>query len=510
MLQTLRKGAASWVAKLFLGLLVISFAVWGIGDTFRGFGQNHLATVGATEISIESFRQLYNQRLQNLSRQLGRPVAPDQARAFGLDRQMLGEMVAEAALDESASRLGLGISDDELIRRIHDNPAFRGTNGQFDRSQFEQLLRANGFSESSFIASERKLAKRQQIARAVGDTAEPPQALVSLVGIYQNETRKVEFVALGRAAAGDIAAPSDDVLRSYFEERKAAFRAPEYRKIAVLPVTVDTLAPWIEIKDDDIRAYYDTHRDAFGSPERRTLQQIVFPTAEDAKDAADKIAAGASFEDIAAARDLKPADIDLGAVSRAGILDPVVAEAAFSLAEGAASPPIAGRFGHVLVRVLKIEPEQSRPFDQIADQIRRQLATDRAKRDLLDRHDKVEDERAAGQTLAEVGAKLALPIETIEAVDRSGRDPDGAQVPAFPGKDELLPAAFKSDIRVENDPVQLGLNGFVWYEVLGVTKARERTFEEARNQVLARWQEEQVAEKVTAKADALVLSLIHI
>jgi peptidyl-prolyl cis-trans isomerase D len=504
MLQTLRKGAASWVAKLFLGLLVISFAIWGIGDIFRGFGRHHLATVGSTEISIESFRQLYNQRLQTISRQIGRPVTPDQARAFGLDRQTLGEMVAEAVLDERADQLGLGISDDELIRRIHATPAFQGANGQFNRAHFEQLLHSNGFTEQSFIVSERKLAKRQQIARAIGEVTVAPEALVALVDTYQNETRKVEFVTLGRAAAGDIPAPSDEVLRKYFEDRKAAFRAPEYRKIAVLPMTVDTLAPWIEVKDEDVRAYYNSHRDNFGSPERRTLQQMMFPTAEEAKAAADKIAAGTSFEDVASGRGLKPADIDLGTVTRTGILDPAVAEAAFSLAQGAVSPPIQGRFGNVLVRVVGIQPEESQPFEKVADQIRRQIATDRAKRELLDRHDKVEDERAAGQTLAEVGAKLGLPVETIDAVDRSGRDPEGAEIAAFPGKDQVLPEAFKTEMRVENDPVQLGLNGFVWYEVLGITRARERTFEEAKAQVLARWQEEQAADKVKAKADAMV------
>ena len=274
--------------------------------------------------------------------------------------------------------------------------------------------------------------------------------------------------------------------------------------MVVLPVTVETLAQWIEVTDADVRAYFNSHRDRFGAPEQRTLQQMVFPTAEDAKAAAAKIAGGESFESVAAARGLKPADIELGTVTRAGILDPTVAEAAFALAEGTVSQPIQGRFGHVLVRVVKVRPEQSKSFEEVSDQIRRQIAGERAKRELLDRHDKVEDERAAGLTLAEVSAKTGLPVETIETVDRSGRDTDGKPVPAFPGKDEVLQGAFKTEMRVENDPVQLGGNGFVWYEVAGITKARDRSFEEAKAQVLARWQDEQAAERVKAKADGLV------
>ncbi|BBF93622.1 SurA N-terminal domain-containing protein [Blastochloris tepida] len=504
MLQSLRKGAASWVAKIFLSLLVVSFAIWGIGDIFRGFGQRNVATVGSTDISTESFRQIYNQRLQALGRQAGRPITPDQARAYGFDRQMLAEVLAEAALDERARQLRLGIGDEELIRRIHDNPSFRGPSGQFDRNLFDQVLRSNGYSELTYIDAERKLALRQQLARAIGGSAEVPHTLASLVDTFRNETRKVEFVTLDRTAAGTIAAPADDVLKAYFEERKAAFRAPEYRKVVVLPVTVETLSKAVEVTDADVRAYFDAHRDRFGAPEQRTLQQIVFPTADEAKAASAKIAGGESFESVAAARGLKPADIELGTVTRAGILDPTVAEAAFALAEGTVSQPIQGRFGHVLVRALKVQPAQSKPFEEVSGQIRQQIAGERAKRELLDRHDKVEDERAAGLTLAEVGAKLGLPVETVEAVDRSGRDMDGKQVPAFPARDEVLEGVFKTELRVENDPVQLGSNGFVWYEVAGITKARDRSFDEAKAQVLARWQEEQAAERVKAKADDLL------
>ena len=132
----MRKASSNWLGKtimaVVMGVLIISFGVWGIADIFRGFGQSTLATVGHTEISTEQFRQLYTDRLQQIGRQFGRPLTMDQARAFGLDRQVLQQTIAEAALDEEARRLGLGQSDAETMRMIFSDPNFKGVSGAFD------------------------------------------------------------------------------------------------------------------------------------------------------------------------------------------------------------------------------------------------------------------------------------------------------------------------------------------------------------------------------------------
>src|SRR5215213_12009509 len=128
MLRGLRKASSNWLGKVIMaavvGFLVLSFAIWGIGDVFRGFGRSSLAKIGRTEIGIEQFRQIYNDRLQQLGRQIGRPISPDQARALGFDQQLLGQLVAETALDERTRQLGLGLSDAEIARRITEDPNF--------------------------------------------------------------------------------------------------------------------------------------------------------------------------------------------------------------------------------------------------------------------------------------------------------------------------------------------------------------------------------------------------
>src|SRR5215471_19330252 len=135
MLRGLRKASSNWLGKaimaVVMGVLIVSFGVWGIADIFRGFGQSTLAKVGHTEISLNEFRQIYTERLQQLGRQFGRPLTMDQARAFGIDRQVLQQTIAEAALDEEARRLGLGQSDDEIRRVIMSDPNFKGVSGNF-------------------------------------------------------------------------------------------------------------------------------------------------------------------------------------------------------------------------------------------------------------------------------------------------------------------------------------------------------------------------------------------
>ena len=151
-----------------VGFLIISFGICGIGDIFRGFGVFTVAKVGRTEISIDQFRVRYNEQLQQLGRQLGRPITPEQAQAFGLEQRTLGQMIASAALDERARQFRLGISDAEVVKQITSDPAFRGLTGEFDHATFLQRIRDIGYSEQRFVFEQRQTTLRRQIAEAVG------------------------------------------------------------------------------------------------------------------------------------------------------------------------------------------------------------------------------------------------------------------------------------------------------------------------------------------------------
>jgi peptidyl-prolyl cis-trans isomerase D len=502
MLRGLRKASSNWLGKVVMaavvGFLVISFAIWGIGDIFRGFGRSTVAKIGRTEVTIEQFRTLYNERLQQFSRQLGRPISMEQARAMGLDRTVIGQLVSETLLDEAVRKLGLNISDADVVKEITNDPTFRGPTGQFDHFRFEQLIRNAGYTEARYVAEQRRHLLRRQIATTFTFGSNAPKALIDAANRYQNEQRSIEYVLLDRALAGDVPAPAPEVLAKYFEERKNLFRAPEYRKLALVSLIPAEQAQWIEISDADLHRAYEERRARYVTPERRHIEQIAFPSMEAAEQASQRIAQGTSYEEIAKELGKTEKDIDLGTVTKTGMIDRAVADAAFALKEGAVSAPIQGRFGPVLVRVLKIEPEQVRSFEDVANELKQELATSRAKAEVLKLYDQIEDARAEGKSLAEIAEQLKVPVRTVEAVDRSGRDASGLPI-KLPDEQRLLEGAFTTDVAVERDPLQFQ-NGYIWYDVLSITPSRERTLDEVKDQVEQRWREQEIASRLSAKA----------
>ena len=485
-----------------VGFLVISFAIWGIGDIFRGFGRSTVAKIGRTEITIEQFRTLYNDRLQQYSRQFGRPITPDQARAIGLDRAAITQIFSEILLDERAHALGLALSDAEVAKLITNDPAFRGPNGQFDRFRFEQIIRNAGYTEPRFVAEQRRLSLRRELAGTIASGLSAPRTLVEAANRYQNEQRSIEYALLDRALAGEIPPPPPEVLAKYFEERKTQFRAPEYRKLVIVSLIPSEQARWIEISDADLKRAYEERRARYVTPERRHILQIDFPNAEAASAAAERIAKGTSFTEIAKELGKSEKDIDLGTVPKAAVIDRAAADAAFALKEGEVSAPVQGRFGTVLVQVLKIEPEQVRPLEQVAGELKQELAAARAKSEIFDLYNKIEDARAEGKSLAEAAANLKLEARTIEAIDRSGRDAAGTPV-KLPDAEQLLPTAFSTDIGVERDPLQFQ-DGYIWYDVTGISPSRERSLDEVKDLVETRWREQEIATRLDTKATEML------
>jgi peptidyl-prolyl cis-trans isomerase D len=510
MLRGLRKASSNWIGKtimaVVMGVLIISFGIWGIADIFRGFGQSTVAKIGHTEISMNEFRQLYNDRLQQLSRQFGRPLTQDQARAFGIDRQVLQQTIAEAALDEEARRLGLNMSDEETKRTIFSDPNFKGTNGQFDPNRFQMAIRQYGYSEARYVADQRRVSLRRQIAGAVSAGLSPSKTMIDALSNFQNEQRSVEYVKLDASQAGTIDPPSPETLAGYFDEHKVQFRAPEYRKIIYVAINPEEIGKWTEVSDEDAKKIYEARKDSIGKPEKREVSQIVFPTMDEATAARAKLASGTSFEDLAKERGMKPSDVDLGMIAKSEIIDPAIAAATFALPSGEITQPVQGQFGVALVKVGKIEPGFEVPYDAVAPAIKKDIATERAKKQVGELRDKMEDERGGGASVAEAAKKLALASVTIDAVDRSGRLPDGKLATNIPKGLDVVTQAFNSDVGVDNDPISFN-GGYVWYDVLGITPSRERNLDEVKDQVEAKWREDQISTKLRAKAVDMVQKL---
>lgn len=509
MLQGFRKVGQSWVGRaivtVLFGLLIVSFAIWGIGDIFRTTPRGAVAKVGSTEITADAVRSAYQTEVQRLSRQIRQPITPERARLLGIDTQVLSRLISEAVLDERAKELNLAVSDELVARSIMEEPSFKGANGQFDRALFDEVLRNNGLNEAAYVREQRATVIRLQLVEALTGALPVPMAAREAVHRYGAERRSAAYILLPPSAAGEVPSPTEDQLKTFYEEHKSAFRAPEYRALAVLSLDPKALAKPDQVSDADARARYEQVKASrFGTPEKRTIQQIVFPNEAEAEAAFKRIKEGATFDAVAAERNVDPSSLELGTYARSEMFDKAVADAAFALAEGAVSGPVQGRFGTVLLRVTKIEPEHVKPFEEVAPEVRREIALERARQEIDAVHDSIEDARASARPLADIAREKGLTLSTIPATDRTGRDKAGNPIPALPDQEALLKAAFDSDVGVDNEPLRLRDGGYVWFEVTGTEPARDKPLDEVRDEVARQWRADEIAQRLADKAHGLV------
>ena len=504
MLDVLRRAAQGWVAKILLLLLVGSFAVWGVSGSMMEGANSAVITVGDTVVTPNEFRLAYDRQLAAMSRRFGTRLTTDQAKALGVPEQVYSQLIAGAILDEQARIMNLGLSDDRLARLVAEDPAFHDFNGRFDRGNFQRVLQSVGMSEADYIRSRSQVAVRTQIVEAISDGFNAPDALIAAMAQYDAESRDVDYVLLSKANIPAVAAPDETTISTYFEANKARYEAPEYRKLTYVKLQAEDIADPASISDEAVAADYERRKDRYSEAEKRTIDQLTFPDRPTADAVAARLAAGESFDAIAAELGRSAADVRIGEYTRATAPSPAIAEAAFAVAEaGGTTGVVDGLFGPVILRVAEIKPKQVKSLAEVAEEIRGELALAEANDQVLSVHDAFEDALAGGMALAEAAAQQKLKAVTVEAVDRAGQDPDGKVLSDLPISRDLLSAAFEAEPGVENAPLTLPPAGFLWYEVNEVTAKRERALSEVRDRVFADWTAEKTAEALGAKANEL-------
>jgi peptidyl-prolyl cis-trans isomerase D len=506
-LDRLRQGAAKTVGLILVGLLVVSFAVWGIADIFTGYGQQTLIRVGETEITAQDYARAQQEVLRSMSQQAGRSLSLQEARAAGLDTRVLERLIGGAAVDTHAKHLGLGISDDALLAQITKDPAFQDGAGNFSPLAFQAALRNIGMTEAGYLYSLREQNLRRQLLVTVGEVANSPSALIDAMNQFNEQRRILKYVLVPKSAAEEVSAPTEEDLKAYYDNHHAKFTQPEYRKVGLIAVTPETVKDQLNITEDDLKAAYEIKKDTLGEPERRHVQQIALPDIEAAKKAHEKITSGTDFVEMAKELGLTETDIDLGTVARKDLADPTIAEEAFKLEKDAVSEPIEGKLGGVvLIRVTEIEPGKIPSFEEAKEDLEKGILKDRASGAIFDMHDKVEDELAAGSTLEEAAGKLKLDYQVIDQVDREGRKPDGSTV-TLPAQKDLLNGIFATDAGIENDPIDARDEGVIWYEVLGVTPEQLKPFDQVRDQAETDWRADETRNQVAKLAQKFVSQL---
>jgi len=503
MLTMMRNATKGWTAKILLTLLVASFAVWGVsGSMLQGTG-NSVVTVGNTSVGLVEYRLAYDRQLNQLQRQLGSRLTREQAEGFGLSGNVLTQMVSGALLDETANEMGLGLSKDKLAGMIGDDEAFRDATGNFSRGQLQQVLRSVGMREEEYIQTRQNVAIRNQLIEGTSGKSELPDAFWKLVSAYEAEQRKFNFVTITDADIAEIKAPVAEVLKTYYEANLSKYVAPEFRKLNIVKLEAADIADEAAVSVEDVQAEYEAGKDSYSEPEKRTVEQLVFSDKAKAEEAAEKLKSGASFDDLLADAGKSVADVSLGTLAKSEIPDSAVADAAFALNLNEPSELVAGLFGSVILRVSEIQPGSTKPLSEVEGEIRKSIALRKAAEELFDTHDRLEDERAAGETLESAAKAVGLNTRVVEAVDRTARDADGNIINDIPQSQALLAEAFDTDEGVETDPISIGSSGFVWFEVVDIISERQKTLEEVSEEAKADWIELEKSTAVQSLAETM-------
>lgn len=502
MLNALRKGAGTWVAKILFGLLVLSFAAWGVGDWTGGFRRDKLAEVGGREISPEEFERAYQNQLAMLSAQLGRQVTSAEVRNYGLAQRVLQNLVGAAAVNIHASDLNLGISHDAIIQNIRNEDAFEGDDGKFSAERFNAVLRNNGLNEAGFIEMQRMENIRSQLVGTLTTAPYAPRTLVDALNHFRNDERTLKYFALPPESAGTVEAPTEEQLKKYYDDNKRSFMAPEFRRAGLLLLVPEKIKENITLSDADLKAAYEENKKTYSVPEKRTIQRLVFKDKAAADEASAKLAAGADFVQLGKELGLTDSDINVGTFTKDDFPDRQVADVAFSLEKDKPSQPIAG-FVPSIVRVTEIAPGSQKSFEEAKAQVHEDLAKSRASDELAKVSDQIEDERAAGSTLAEIAKKVNLNYQEI-TVNKQGNDREGKRV-TLPGNPQaVVKLIFESDVGVENNPVPLGEEAYAFVNVEEIIPERQRDFNDVREEAAKAWTDEEIRNRLTKKADDLV------
>lgn len=503
MLTALRDGARTTAAKIFL--IVVSVAVvagLGFGGYFGNVGQRTVLSVGDSEISEQTFQIALQRQLNRLSQQLGTGLTLEQARLFGLDRQLISELASEAALDSEAARLNLGVSDSRLADRIASDPIFLQTGG-FNRQFFRQVLRSYGITEDEFVADTRSFAARQQLAIGLVGGMQPSTTMMEVANAYANELRTVSFITLDAASLGQLPAATPEELRAFFDERASDYRAPEYRALAYIHLSEATLSDPAAVTASEVEAAYEDEREALTSRGARDVTQLLFAERAGAEAALGRLSAGESLADLEADTSLGMTVSQLGSVQRSAILDSASGDAAFTLETAGPTGVVDGRFGPVVLLVNAIIPDSVTPLAEVEDRLRAEIAASKARDEVFSLYESIEDARAGGDALGDIAARFNLALVEVPAVDSNGFAPDG-NLADLPETGSMISQAFESDVGLENDAIDAADGGFVWFDVTGIEEARDLSFDEALSRVEADFAAEQFDEALRTRAGELV------
>ena len=493
--------AAKTISKTFvwilMGLLILGLG--GFGATNFSGSISNVGRVGEAEISVDAYARALQNEIRAAEAERGEAISFSTAREMGIPDRVLSQLIATAAFDHEAGRLGISIGDENLRQQIVDIQAFQGVDGNFDREAYDFTLDRLGLSEAEFEADMRDETARALVQSAVMAGVRMPEAYLDTLLTYLAEQRDITWAVLDR---GDLATglpePTEDDLRSYHQANLPTFTTPEVKRITYAWLTPDMIIDSVEVDEAALREAYEARADEFNQPERRLVERLAFPDRTAAQAAADRVSNGdATFEDLVEARGLALPDVDLGDVSREDL--GAAAEPVFAAETGDVVGPVQTDLGPALFRVNAVLAAQEIPFEEAEPQLRDTLAADRARRVIDSRIERIDDLLAGGATIEDLAAETDMREGTI--------DWHPGMSEGIAGYDAFRQAAQSIDTEDYPEVEQLGDGGIFAMRLDKVIEPEIQPLEEVRNAVLQGWRRQATVEALKEQAQDSVQAL---
>lgn len=480
----LRAGAQGTVSKVILVLIILSFALAGVGSYVTQPKAEVAAVVNGDEISAQVLENAYRNERSRLENQLGPQFSEllgDPLYVEQLRRSVLEQLIEQRLIDQKVAELNLYASDEQVRNAIRNLPEFQQDN-QFNNDRYQQLLSRSGISAEQLRDNMRQDLSRQMLLNAVIGSGFTLESEAGLLDRLSRQQRDGELVRLPLADFNNNVTLSDDEAQAYYQQHAEQFKRPEQVKINYLLLDASNLAA-TEVDEATIEAEYQANLSAYSQPEQRQVAHIMLNKSDDAaaelQTIRDRLTAGESFSELAQA---ESDDVFSGANGgeldwmEQGTLDPAFDEAAFALGEkGEVSAVVESEFGFHLITLLDTREAKVKPLAEVRDAIASHLAQEQAANAFYEQEQRLAELAFEFPDSLDMAAnELNLPIVSTEYF--SAQD-----APEAINDTRVLTPAFSEDLRnhaMNSEVIELGDNKALVIHVVEYRAAAVREFAE--------------------------------
>ena len=499
MIVRIRQFAKSWVAAILIGLLAISFAVFGLDDVFQPRGGDWVVQVGSRTVTGGEFRRVFDAQKAQLQQQTGQTVSNQEVVERGLHVRLLDELASNEAFLASLQKIGVVPSDPLVLQEIRKLPVFFDpVTGRFDQKAYETQLAQNQFTPDRFEARLRDDIAELHYGSGVLAGLRAPRVYAAAAQVFESEVRDLSLALVHPGLVGAVPAPTDAQLTTFMQENADRLRRPELRALSVVRFNPQDLAAQVTVDPAEVQRRFEFRRESLSTPERRTLIQVPAKTAQAAAQAAQRLRAGEAPAAVARAGGVEPVSYDNAPQS--AIADRRVAEAAFRLQPGEVSQPIRGELGFSVVKLTAITPGQTVTLEQVRPQIEADVRAEAAGERIYEVVQRYEEAREGGASLVEGARKAGVPALSLAPLSQQGADERGQPVALEP---ELLRAAFELPAGGESEVIDLGKGRYAALRVDRVLPPALPRLADVRAEMAQVWTIRETQKRIRERADAI-------